>query len=146
MHPATRQWVDPVGQSHALCEMCLTQVQVFGTLQNMLLPALMQPNLPAQQSCPGCHRTWPELNQLSHLGCPQCYRHFRVAIESSLTRLHGQTTHTGRRPGKTRCEAAEQGPSREWLREQLDQAVADERYEEAAQWRDRLRTFQQENP
>lgn len=142
MQPAARQWVDGYGQSHALCEMCCTQVQVFGTLQNVLLPALMQPNLPAQQSCPVCHHTWQELNQMSHLGCPQCYRHFRLAIESSLTRLHGQTTHSGRRPAR----AAGAAPSAEWVKEQLDLAVSEERYEEAAQWRDQLRSFQTENP
>jgi protein arginine kinase activator len=142
MHPATRQWMDAMGHSYALCEVCLTQVQVFGTLQKMLLPALMPPHLPAQQSCPVCHQTWQELNQLSHLGCPQCYRHFRLSLEPSLARLHGQTLHTGRRPAR----AAAGAPSVDWLKEQLDLAVREERYEDAVQWRDQLRACQPENP
>ena len=137
MQPATRQLVDNLGNTHALCEMCATQAQVFGTLQKMLLPALMQPSLPAQQSCPCCHATWQQLNQQSHLGCAQCYRHFRLAIESSLSRLHGQTVHTGRRPA--RAAGPSEPPTLEWLKIQLDQAVAEERYEDAVGWRDQLR-------
>lgn len=136
MHPASRQVMDPQGHPHFLCEGCATQVAVFGTLQKMLLPALMKPNLPAQQSCPSCHNTWQELNQLSHLGCPDCYRHFRLALESSLTRLHGQTVHTGRRPAQP--APTPHDPAEE-LRKQLEQAVAEERYEDAARLRDELK-------
>lgn len=143
MRPATCQWLDELGQGHALCEVCVAQVQVFGSLQKMLLPALMQQGLPVPQCCPVCHFTWQDLNQLSHLGCAECYRHFRGSIESSLMRLHGQTVHTGRRPRNQHSTAESQPPGASELRQQLEQAVAEERYEDAAVLRDQLREMQE---
>ena len=140
MQPASRTVHDQWGHPHAFCEMFATQVQVFGTLQKMLLPALMQPNLPAQQSCPGCHISWQQLQQQSHLGCPQCYRHFRGALGSTMTRLHGHTQHRGRHPARP---AGPEKSSAENLRQQLDQAVAEERFEDAASLRDQLRKLQE---
>lgn len=143
MRPATRQWVDDIGQMHPLCEACAAQVQVFGSLQKMLLPALMQQGLPVLQRCPVCHFTWQDLNQLSHLGCAECYRHFRGAIESSLMRLHGQTVHGGRRPPAPSASAESEPPCSDLLRQKLEQAVAEERYEDAALLRDQLRGLQE---
>ncbi|MBN9413987.1 hypothetical protein ABS71_13895 [bacterium SCN 62-11] len=142
MRPANRTVHDQWGQPHAFCEVCATQVQVFGTLQKMLLPALMQPNLPAQQSCPGCHISWQQLQQQSHLGCPECYRHFRGALAATMSRLHGHTEHRGRHPARP---AGPEKPKVETLREQLDQAVSEERFEDAAELRDQLRKLQEGN-
>lgn len=143
IRPATRQWLDDLGQGHPLCEVCAAQVQVFGSLQKMLLPALMQHGLPVPQCCPVCHFTWQDLNQLSHLGCAECYRHFRAAIESSLMRLHGQTVHGGRRPTNPSTSTESPTPSPSDLRQQLEQAVAEERYEDAVLLRDQLRRMQE---
>ena len=140
MRPANRTVHDQWGQPHAFCEICATQVQVFGTLQKMLLPALMQPSLPAQQSCPGCHISWQQLQQQSHLGCPECYRHFRGALAATVNRLHGHTEHRGRHPARP---AGPEKPKVDTLREQLEQAVAEERFEDAAELRDQLRKLQE---
>lgn len=138
MRPATHQLVDPFGNTHGVCEHCAAQSQIFGTLTKMLLPALMQPALPMLAACPHCKITWQRLNQTSHLGCPECYRHFREQLQPTLARLHGNTYHTGRRPRP----APDSRPQRERLREQLDHAVAEERFEDAAQLRDQLRALE----
>lgn len=135
--PALAQVQDAAGLSWALCEICASQSQVFGSLHKLMLPALTQASPPpAQQSCPSCHQTWHILQQTSHLGCPECYRFFRVPLEAALTRLHGQTVHQGRRPHSRQERDAN------WMRQELEKAVAEERFEEAAQWRDRLRSLE----
>ncbi len=59
-----------------------------------------------------------------------------------MNRLHGHAQHRGRHPARP---AGPERPKSEVLREQLDQAVAEERFEEAATLRDRLRKLQEEN-
>lgn len=137
--PATHKLSDSQGHLHPLCEVCATQAQIFGHLHKSLLPALMRPGLPALQACPSCHLSWSQLNQCSHLGCPDCYRHFRLALDATLARLHGHTQHAGRRPQPATTSEPEDAC---WLRQQMEQAVAEERFEEAALWRDRLRRLE----
>jgi protein arginine kinase activator len=94
----------------------------------------MQPSLQLSLSCcRGCGCTWQQLNASSHLGCADCYRHFRPEIEKTVVRLHGHFQHNGRRPKRNPAADPAQ------LRQLLAQAVAEERYEEAAQLRDQLR-------
>lgn len=130
---------DAQGQLHPLCEVCATQAQIFGHFHKSLLPALAGPSLPTPQACPSCHMTWSQLNQCSHLGCPDCYRHFRNGLVATLSRLHGQTQHTGRRPASEDPANPAEQDDPHWLRQQMEQAVAEERFEDAAHWRDRLR-------
>lgn len=141
MRPATCQVLQSV-----LCETCATQIQIFGSLHKLMLPAVMQAGPPATLACPGCHCTWQQLNQASHLGCPDCYRCFRQPIEGALARLHGQTTHQGRRPQRAKGGEEVAPPSenlgRAWIKDQLDRAVAEERYEDAARLRDQLRALE----
>lgn len=60
-----------------------------------------------------------------------------------MTRLHGHSQHRGRHPARP---AGPEKPKAEGLREQLDQAVAEERFEDAAGFRDQLRKLQEDNP
>ena len=61
-------------------------------------------------------------------------RFFREPLLSTIHRLQGATCHRGRRPGQ-------EVPS-ERLQQELEAAVAEQRYEDAAKLRDRLRALQ----
>lgn len=139
LRPATRQVIDPFGNPVAVCDQCAAQQQIFGTLSKMLLPALLQPSLPALTACPSCHMNWQRVNQTSQLGCPRCYDHFRVPLEETLARLHGNTHHGGLRPPGPPAPAPN---AAEQLRLELEQAVAEERFEDAARLRDQLRALE----
>ncbi|HEB53325.1 MAG TPA: hypothetical protein ENI87_08735 [bacterium] len=95
---------------------------------------------PPVECCPGCGMTPSDFRQKGRLGCPRCYEAFRADLMPLLQRIHESQTHNGRLPS-TSDDTAEPcaGPSLSDLRQQLEDAVRGERYEEAARLRDELR-------
>lgn len=94
---------------------------------------------PGARACPGCGLTYQEFARTGLLGCAQCYNTFADVLEPVVRRVHGHTRHVGKAPaGRTVPVAARI----EQLRKQLEQAVAEERYEEAARLRDEIRRLQ----
>ena len=72
------------------------------------------------------------------LGCPRCYEVFRQHVVALLARVHDATAHRGRYPGRSNHKAPDPVDVSA-VREQLESAIAGERYEEAAALRDQLR-------
>jgi len=126
---ATRQVTDLAGHVVQLCDQCST-----GHFQlvpyTVLMPVLSQ----EMTACPGCGSTLQRLSASAHLGCPRCYRHFREPLRATLRRLHGSTCHFGRRPRPILPP-----PRLEELREQLERAIEEQRFEDAARLRDQLK-------
>jgi len=60
-----------------------------------------------------------------------------------MTRLHGHTQHRGRHPARP---TGPEKPTPQSVQQQLDQAVAEQRFEDAAELRDRLRGMQEGSP
>lgn len=97
------------------------------------------PDLSPAGRCPGCGATFADFRQSGRLGCGRCYEAFEGSLRLLLRRYHGATHHHGRRP-----ELAPGGPDPTpelivRLRAELQDAVASEDFERAAQLRDRLR-------
>lgn len=91
--------------------------------------------------CPRCGRGFADFRRTGRLGCSECYATFEDGLVPIIRRVHGATTHTGRRPA---CVAT-QAPAAcniEDLRRRLAEAVANEEYEEAARLRDALRELE----
>lgn len=93
--------------------------------------------------CPRCGLSYGEFARTGLLGCQRCYETFREMLVPVYRRVHGSERHRGRMPPALR---AEQKLRRELgdLRARLQQAVAAERYEEAARLRDELRSRTEE--
>ncbi len=106
-------------------------------------------------SCPTCGLTFAEFKQTELLGCPSCYRTFEDKLGPLLERTHeGGTHHVGKVPRhaleRSRLagasgtldellgDAEEQAQRLTALRRRLDEAVASERFELAAQLRDEI--------
>jgi len=92
--------------------------------------------------CPSCGATLKDFRESGRLGCAQCYDAFTPHLRDLLRRLHGSSQHVGERyvtPG-----AAETDPRRRLLelREQLRRAVENEKFELAAELRDRIRVLE----
>ena len=90
--------------------------------------------------CPRCHTTLSQFTKTGHLGCPGCYEAFREQLQPMLLQIHGRVQHAGRQPLCT--EDAQRTRSRqEELTRLMEQAVALEDFETAAQLRDQLRAL-----
>lgn len=138
-----------------LCDQC----SGAGDLQVMSPASLLQSFLEAEPAappepvgaCPECGITYAEFRACGRLGCARDYEIFQDELAPLLERIHeGGTTHRGKapraRPPEAPVPAAPPAPMDPGaaLREQLDIAVREERYEEAASLRDRLRVLEEE--
>ena len=94
--------------------------------------------------CAQCGMTYQDFRKSGRLGCGACYESFHKYLAPLLKRIHGSTEYTGAlsppgagKPAKKPEPADEQAR----LRERLKEAVAGERFEEAARLRDRIRAL-----
>lgn len=144
-------------QEHHLCEVCahekgamsqpgfafpnLSIHQLLSSFlgQNPLAGARVAP--PQEPRCQNCGMTYSQFAESGRLGCAQCYDNLEPHLVPLIKRIHGTTAHTGKAPKRTggivrtKRELAA-------LRQQLQAAIAQEQYEEAARLRDAMKTLE----
>lgn len=88
-------------------------------------------------TCPNCGMSIMDIKRLGKLGCSQCYRTYQQEMDASLRRIHGNCTHLGKIPlrGGEKVKIKRQI---EELKSQIQEAVREEKYEQAAQIRDQV--------
>lgn len=92
--------------------------------------------------CPDCGMTLAEFKQKGRFGCPRDYEVFAAHLDPLFERIHDITPprHKGRRPeiAPGTDQLVQRRREISDLREKLQSAVTDEKYELAAQLRDRI--------
>ena len=88
--------------------------------------------------CPECGFTQADFKKTGRLGCSACWETFEAGLASLLKAMHKGDHHVGKVPAKAMHTLALNGKIRE-LAEQLEKAVREEKYEDAAQIRDEIR-------
>jgi protein arginine kinase activator len=147
-----------------LCEQCAVEVgisiQPASPVTEIIKQVMLQdvaakaaaPRGPVIAACPACKMTFGEFKQGGLLGCAMCYATFEAQLGPLIERAHeGGTAHTGKQPKRALSgvrptpapqqadlHARHQQRVRD-LRRELEEAVASERYEQAAKLRDELR-------
>ena len=91
--------------------------------------------------CPHCGFTQADFKKTGRLGCSECYKIFGDALESLLKSMHKGTKHVGKAPAVQRQLRDTQRQVKS-LQEQLDKAVAEEDFEQAAKLRDEIKRVQ----
>lgn len=138
-----------------LCQECAQQkgiLPVFfqpGFSINNLLSALLGSQTQSQPQkdtgmevrCPVCGLSYRDFARVGRLGCSRCYETFEDRLGSVLRRIHGSDHHIGKIPHKA---SGALGLKREVerLKKELNQAIADEAYEEAARLRDEIKELE----
>lgn len=136
----------------------------FVTQQSPGAPAAGQPATPAAKVvCPGCGTNYAQFRQSGILGCETCYETFEGQLTPLIARAHeGGTHHAGKVPASSglvrpmaAIPAADQpakpaaaAPAKQderliadriaLLKKKLTEAIAAEKYEQAAKIRDEL--------
>ncbi|WP_342669947.1 UvrB/UvrC motif-containing protein [Pseudobacillus wudalianchiensis] len=118
---------------------------LLGGLFNLNTPFSSQPAQYPQQKvlkCDSCQTTFQQFVNRGKFGCAHCYEAFQDQLTPILKRLqNGNTVHTGKIPARIggtlylKREIAE-------LRGRLQQAIADEEFELAADIRDQIRSLE----
>ena len=93
--------------------------------------------------CPTCGFTMESLKRVGRLGCSKCYDTFGDEIAQRLPSLHKGISHTGYFPaGLVKLHRLKS--ELEELSIRLDEAIEEERYEEAASLRDEIQELKKE--
>ena len=139
-----------VVQEVHLCKDCAQHVTPANTKQSLLLPellaGLMEPIIGKMVKemggikCPDCGMTYLEFKKLGRFGCSGDYDVFKNGIEQLIEKIHGTTQHSGKIPvhvSKTVHKEAELKK----LQQELELMVKEEKFEEAARVRDRIKEY-----
>ena len=96
-------------------------------------------------ACDGCGTTYDEFRRSGLLGCPECYSVFEAALTPLLERAHeGGKRHVGKVPARGAVDELRQQRLHR-LRQELEEALAGEKYERAAELRDKI-TKEEDKP
>ena len=91
---------------------------------------------PARCGC--CSMTFDEFLKTGRLGCSECYETFSESLIRPLKQIQGSHQHTGKVPERMGGELKKTRKI-EKLEAELNQAVAEQNFERAAELRDKIR-------
>lgn len=100
----------------------------------------------ASARCLKCGTTWDRLRQDGRAGCAQCYATFATQLADVMARVQKASQHAGKAPRALEKRQrrlvhlrARRDSRLELLNRRLKESVAREKYEEAAQLRDKIK-------
>ncbi len=100
-----------------------------------------------QQRCPKCGNTFGDIVHSGKIGCSECYRTFYDKLLPSLQRIHGRIKHSGKHleaPAVSKpVEEAAPKSELEQLREDLQKAIEQQEFEQAAVLRDKIKALEE---
>ena len=100
--------------------------------------------------CQNCGMSYADFKKLGRFGCSQCYEAFKRALYPLLKRIHGTTHHAGRQPEALPAKKTKPAEVKIRTKNELDElkarlvkVIQDERFEEAAMLRDRIKILEE---
>ena len=98
---------------------------------------------PAGIRCPVCGFSQADFKKTGRLGCSACYDTFSEGLSGMLKNMHRGSIHTGKVPAKL-AVARRRAQELAGLQAELEKAVHEELFEEAATLRDKIRHLEVE--
>lgn len=144
-----------------LCQSCAEHLGYgdlfsgFGFELGDIFSGLLGENMPLlnsahEEKCPKCGYTFSDIAKNGRLGCADCYRKFYDRLLPSLQRIHGKIKHTGKQASMVlhTPEDKEKAPKIDpimKLKEDMQKAVEEQNFEQAAILRDRIKEMEAGN-
>ncbi|MEO0796133.1 MAG: UvrB/UvrC motif-containing protein [Verrucomicrobiota bacterium] len=126
---------------------CLEHAEESGVLQDTSYALLEEGDeiLPpvgeaTNERCPSCGFSLRDWKKSGRFGCAHCYGTFEEKIQPALERLHSDTVHRGKIPRQAYNPVLIANRIKD-LQKQLENAVKEERFEDAAATRDEMSTL-----
>lgn len=121
----------------------------FGDFLKMFFSS-MELSSDEEQKCPVCGRSFLDFQKNSLLGCSNCYDIFKLKLEPIIINYQGSSKHIGKgSPYKKKIPILKKSKPKnnisskiESLKEELKKAIDDERYEDAAALRDKIKMLE----
>lgn len=145
-------------EEYMLCSECAKEMGYtnlwsdFHSDFNSILGSFFSNALPARSEttrCPVCKSTYHDIAKSGQVGCANCYEIFANELMPSIRRIHGNTTHCGKRPERFSTKPSQDVPEKESknelesLREELIKAIDEQNFEYAAQLRDKIKEMEE---
>jgi protein arginine kinase activator len=91
--------------------------------------------------CPACGFSQADFKKTGRLGCSVCWETFEHGLATLLKAMHKSDRHVGKVPSKAAHTVVVSEKIKD-LSTQLEQAVREEKYEDAARIRDQIRQLE----
>lgn len=126
-----------------LCSQCASGESLFDNFGS-LLSFGTRPEM-SVVTCPLCGMTLSEFTHKGRMGCGKCYDTFRRQATAMLQKIHGTAVHTEDVAQEEKSTPPAEAPKKEKseldiLKEELQKAITEENYEQAAIIRDKIRS------
>ncbi len=140
---------------YMLCSDCAKEMgysNLFTDMQqdfNSILGSFFSNALPAHSQtrrCEVCGSTYHEIAKSGQVGCANCYDVFLNELMPSIRRIHGNTTHCGKKPVVATQKLEQKADKNQTIKElkaQLDEAVSEQNFELAAKLRDKIKEMEE---
>ena len=138
---------------HHLCGPCANELGYMGHNESLFdIGSILNDFISGSSShgatktvarCPVCSTSYDEFRRSGLLGCDKCYDTFGSVIESTLARIQPSTTHKGSLMGEA-GEKINKENELSALKTELQKAIIEERYEDAAVLRDKIKKAEED--
>lgn len=124
-----------------LCEECAHKLGIFNSFDDIFSPMVLDLDyiLPEEVKCKKCGYTLSKYRNSGLFGCDECYDTFKNEIDSILLKLQGKNRHV-QRLGTSKKDKPESEEDK--LRKELEKLVKEEKFEEAAVIRDKIKKLE----
>lgn len=151
-YPATTHYKQVINGEESeihLCSHCAKQEGMYGfTMPDLFSSFFGTPVSESVKICPTCKTSFDEIIKSGRVGCGDCYNYFEKELMQSIVGMHGHTKHIGSVPNTLQSgeiaentEEADKPDELSILKSDLEKAVKEERYEDAAKLRDKIRNI-----
>ncbi len=142
--------VNGVVKEYNLCPMCAAKDgyssnSLAGMLASMFGEMTSSELSRQQTKCSVCGATFSDIAKSGKVGCSECYTTFYNELLPYLKRVHGSTKHSGKVPNSAFFNAKPETETVEALRNELSRLVAQEKYEQAAVIRDKIKEMEEKD-
>lgn len=142
-----RSVVNGVVTEHNLCGYCAAAAGYSGAahsslgdmLASMFGDALNSGSVVGKKHCECCGASFSDIAEKGRVGCSECYKTFYEQLLPYMRRVHSSTKHVGKIPNRAPLIVKKEDDSIESLKMQLNELVRQEKFEEAAVIRDKIK-------
>lgn len=134
--------------SHCAAESGYTNMHhnsLAGMLASMFGDAPELRSSDGETRCTVCGASFGDIANSGKAGCAECYKVFGSRLMPYLKRVHGSTRHAGKVPNSAPLMVKPDTETVEGLRLELNRLVAEEKYEQAAVIRDKIKNLESES-
>ena len=126
-----------------LCESCAHKLGIFNSFDDIFSPMILDLDyiLPEEIKCPKCGYTFSKYKATGLFGCDECYNTFKKEIDSILPKIQGKNRHVEKISKKSTMKD-EKLTELDKLKEELQQLIKEEKFEDAAVIRDKIKALE----